>query len=440
MNRKTMTLEAALILIREAYQKKEYRKVLIMGKSILQSVPHSIEVQEMVKEAQIFTALQKGKIFNIFSILSTILALGTVSFMLYQWFVINPNINIVMESQNQKYNGLIKENGALQEKNNQLVQHVQSLQADISMLTSGLQSVRDKFSRKRNQDNDETENLIVGLQQRIDEQNNQIQKLMSLSIAAEQHQSDIIYGNNIVNFLILGENSGLTDTIMIVSINPSLQTISLISIPRDLYVEGRKINEIAKTFGQETLGVYIHDITGLVIHHYITVQFDGFKKIIDALGGIDINVEKEIEDTNYPVGDGTVETFSIKAGWQHMDGETALKYARTRHNDSDFERAKRQQQVVYAVFQKCNALNITDINKLVEMGNIALSAVHTDMNIFQALGYYQNYKNYHLKTGNVISTANYLYSTKSPANSYILLPKDTTYKEIQQFVYNIVMK
>jgi LCP family protein required for cell wall assembly len=243
-----------------------------------------------------------------------------------------------------------------------------------------------------------------------------------------------------VNILILGENGGLTDTIMIASINPSLKTISLISIPRDLYVEGRKINEIAKEFGRDTLGVYIHDITGLVIHHYVTVQFDGFKKIIDALGGIDINVGKDIEDKNYPVGDGTVETFSIKAGWQHMDGETALKYARTRHDDSDFERAKRQQQVVDTILQKFNALNITDINKLFEMGYIAIGAINTDINIFEGLGYYQDYKNYRLKTGNVISTANYLYSTKSPANAYILLPNDTTFQEIRQFVYDVVMK
>ena len=440
MNYETMTLEAALILIREAYKKKEYRKVLMMGKSILQSAPQSMEVREMVKEAEIFTTLQKGKIFKFFSIFAMAIALGTLSFMLYQWGVINPNINMVIEDQNQKYNGLIKENGMLQEKNNQLMQSVRSFQDDISMLTTGLQSIRDKLSRKRDQAPDEKENLIAGLQQRIDEQNNQIQKLMSLSVSAEKNKADITYGSNIVNILILGENGGLTDTIMVASINPSLKTISLISVPRDLYVEGRKINEIARDFGRDTLGVYIHDITGLVIQHYVTMQFDGFKKIVDSLGGLDINVSKDIEDKNYPVGDGTVSTFSIAAGWQHMDGETALKYARTRHDDSDFERAKRQQQVVDTVLQKFNALNITDISKLFEMGGIALASVNTDINIFQALGYYQDYKSYRLKTGNVISTANYLYSTKSPANAYILLPKDTTYQEIQQFVYDVVMK
>jgi LCP family protein required for cell wall assembly len=440
MNHETMTLEAALMLIREAHKKKEYRKVLIMGKSILQSAPQSMEVKEMVKEAEIFVMLRKGRVYKFFSIFATILALCAGSLMIYQWMVINPNTNTVIESQNQKYNGLVKENGQLQQKNNELLQNMQSFHADISMLASGLQSVRDKLSRKRNQDPDEKDNLIMGLQQRIDEQNNQIQKLMNLSVSAEKNKSNIIYGNNIVNILILGENGGLTDTIMIASINPSLKTISLISIPRDLYVEGRKINEIAKEFGRDTLGVYIHDITGLVIHHYVTVQFDGFKKIIDALGGIDINVGKDIEDKNYPVGDGTVETFSIKAGWQHMDGETALKYARTRHDDSDFERAKRQQQVVDTILQKFNALNITDINKLFEMGYIAIGAINTDINIFEGLGYYQDYKNYRLKTGNVISTANYLYSTKSPANAYILLPNDTTFQEIRQFVYDVVMK
>lgn len=440
MQQNSLSLDAALLLLREAYRKKEYKRALTLGRSVLRSAPESLEVREIVKEAEIFVTLRKGKILRTFGIMSFILVLGVIPILAYQWFILNPSYVSRLNDQNQKYMGIIKENGQLKESNSKLIGQTELFKSQISMLTSNVHRVADKMNRKREQRTDEKDILIKEMQEKIDEQDNQIQKLISLTVTQAKTQSAFTYANDIINFLILGTHGGLTDTILVASVNPSLRTITLLSIPRDLYIDGRKMNEIYRDFGQDTVGVYLHDITGLVIDHYVVVEFDGFIQLIDSLGGIDINIMKDIEDKNYPVGDGTVETFSLQAGWQHLDGSMALKYARTRHDDSDFERAKRQHQIVDTTLQKVNALGITDLGKMLEMGRLLLSYVKADFNIFQAMGFYQDYRDYRLETGNVISTANYLYSSRGVNDQYILLPNDNTYKEIQQYVYDLVMK
>ncbi len=96
----------------------------------------------------------------------------------------------------------------------------------------------------------------------------------------------------------------------------------------------------------------ITDTFGIPIHYFVRMDFDGFRKIVDALGGVDINVKNAIYDPYYPNGTGGYQTFSVKAGQQHMNGETALKYARSRQTTSDFDRARRQQEIVSAVKDK----------------------------------------------------------------------------------------
>ena len=110
---------------------------------------------------------------------------------------------------------------------------------------------------------------------------------------------------------------------------------------------------------------------GIPIHYWVKIDFDGFKDLVDAIGGIDINVEKAIYDPNYPK-DGTYlyEPFSISAGQQHLDGNTSLKYARSRYTTSDFDRADRQQQIIYAIKEKAlqteTILNREKISQILE--------------------------------------------------------------------------
>jgi anionic cell wall polymer biosynthesis LytR-Cps2A-Psr (LCP) family protein len=88
------------------------------------------------------------------------------------------------------------------------------------------------------------------------------------------------------------------------------------------------------------------------VHGYVRLDFDGFRTMVDAVGGIDVVVEEGIVDDAYPTADYGTTRIEIPDGPQHMDGETALRYVRSRHGSSDFDRAARQQQVVIALVRR----------------------------------------------------------------------------------------
>lgn len=163
-----------------------------------------------------------------------------------------------------------------------------------------------------------------------------------------------------------GEPVGRTDTIMLVGINPQTGQAGMVSLARDLLVSipGRankaKINtahlygEIGKYPGggpallRETVANFI----GYRADYWVRINFDGFRQIIDQIGGVDIDVPKAMYDPTYPDEEYGYDPLYIPAGHIHMNGALALKFARTRHVDSDYGRARRQQQVILAVKDK----------------------------------------------------------------------------------------
>ncbi len=178
---------------------------------------------------------------------------------------------------------------------------------------------------------------------------------------------------NRVNILLVGidrrpheQGPPRTDTLILLSIDMKTGDTSMLSIPRDLWVEIPPYHQHAKINQTYAIGVLrkypkggmgllketIAQLTGYPVHHYALVDFNGFRKLIDLIGGIDVCVPKTIHDEQFPTDDYGVETLHIEAGCQHMDGELALKYARTRHADSDYGRARRQQQVILAARDK----------------------------------------------------------------------------------------
>ncbi len=192
---------------------------------------------------------------------------------------------------------------------------------------------------------------------------------------------------NPINVLLLGTNANLSDSIIVASIDPETKTVSMLSVPRDLYIDDAqygkfKINEIhsyAESAGGKTKGngakklkEVVSEKLGIPIHYFVRVDFDGFKKIVDSIGGIEINVESTLNDTEYPCDNDPTKScgFTIKAGPQHMNGTTALKYTRCRKGNcgSDFGRAKRQQEVISAIRTKAlsaqvlaNPKKVTDL-------------------------------------------------------------------------------
>jgi LCP family protein required for cell wall assembly len=176
-----------------------------------------------------------------------------------------------------------------------------------------------------------------------------------------------------INVLLLGtderpdEGGPLrTDTMILLSLDPTGQTLGMLSLPRDLWVPIPGHNTTAKINTAYTIGAQgsypgggpqlakdtVSSFIGRPVDYYVRVNFDGFREIIDLIGGVDINVPYTIHDEEYPTEDYGVETFHLEAGLQHLDGVTALKYARTRHGDSDYSRARRQQDIIRAVANK----------------------------------------------------------------------------------------
>ncbi len=186
--------------------------------------------------------------------------------------------------------------------------------------------------------------------------------------------------DNRINILVLGiggeghEGANLTDTIILLSVNPKTKQIGMISIPRDLLapIPGygyRRINN-AYAFAEDALPgsggntakKVVGDIFSLEINYFVTVNFNGFKQLIDDLGGVSIDIENSFTDPYYPTDDFKTKVVSFKAGRQLMDGTAALQYARSRHGGngegSDFARSKRQQNLIMAIRDKALSLAV----------------------------------------------------------------------------------
>lgn len=186
-------------------------------------------------------------------------------------------------------------------------------------------------------------------------------------------------GTDRVTVLLLGidrragetDRAYRTDSMLIASVDPVAQSAVMLSIPRDLWVEipGYDNNTIntANFFGDAyrypgggpalAVKTVEHNL-GVTINHYVRLDFTAFEALIDAVGGIEVDNPAEINDPWYPDGSFGYEPFYLAAGRQNLDGHDALRYARTRHDSSDVQRAARQQQVVMAVRDKVFSLNM----------------------------------------------------------------------------------
>ena len=193
-----------------------------------------------------------------------------------------------------------------------------------------------------------------------------------------------------MNLLIVGvderaghpEEGVRSDTLLLVHLDALGRWVSMLSIPRDTRVELPDIGstKINTAYGQgyagaETLyrpgttpqqggmalaaqtveGLLLLPERGQHVDAIAQINFDGFAKVIDVLGGVDIDVPTLIIDDEYPTPDFGITRIEFQPGVQHMDGATALIYARTRHADSDFGRSERQQQVLRAIATKLRA-------------------------------------------------------------------------------------
>ena len=216
------------------------------------------------------------------------------------------------------------------------------------------------------------------------------------------------YGN--VNVALIGYGGAhhgggyLADSIIVASWNPEKWAVSMLSIPRDLYIKNplgwaTRINAVfSQLYGHykrdmiqtaSGFSAVLKDITGLEIPYYATIDFSGFKQVIDTVGGIDVNVPSSLHDYEYP--DDNLRGYDplhVEAGWQHMSGAIALKYARSRHaagHASDFDRSLRQQLIIEAVKTKIMSSESLSLDRIKGLYTDLTKMIQTNISVDEML-------------------------------------------------------
>ena len=221
-------------------------------------------------------------------------------------------------------------------------------------------------------------------------------KNLALSFGTELKKDQYGY----TNIVLLGDGgherdgADLIDTVMIASLDHKNKSVSILSIPRDYYIKNKKYgharinsfylynkNKLGK---EKAYGIYqeiLGNILDLDIQYYLRVDFNAFVEVVDSLGGITVNVKKSIYDPYYPNStDNGYTVFEIKKGINNIDGETALKFVRSRKTTSDFDRAVRQQQVLVSLQQKALSKNVlTSPNTIKKLYKSINSNINTNM-------------------------------------------------------------
>lgn len=290
--------------------------------------------------------------------------------------------------------------------------------------------------------------------------------------------------NGRINILLLGiagkgktGGQNLTDTIMIASLDTKTNKVALISIPRDLYVKvpirqsasprdeptdelRMKINSVyqygigragnekgAAELAEKT----VEEILGLDINYYAVLNFDGFKEVIDSIGGVNIMNERDIYDASYPGPDYSYETFELKKGFYNLDGATALKYVRERHDDpeGDFGRAKRQQQVMQSaknkIFTLSSMLNVFVMGDLLKSlgDNIRTNITPDEIGDFIELSKKLDTNNINnvvidaWNSDSLLKVSHVFYGENQETRTFVLIPRVGNFSEIQDLSQNV---
>lgn len=222
-------------------------------------------------------------------------------------------------------------------------------------------------------------------------------------------------GGEPVNILLLGSDrrpgegwQSRSDAIMIVRLEPARQRIALLSFPRDLIVNipgvgyyrinsstvyGEMYPELGG--GLELARRTMSELIGLPIHHVIRADFGAFVSTVDAIGGVEIDVEQELYDPAYPTIDYGYMVAHFLPGRQTMDGSMALIYSRLRHADSDYARSRRQQQVIQAIMQRVLDENMLgQVQMLTDLSTALRDDIQTDLPFEQMLGMAWSFRTY----------------------------------------------
>ncbi len=249
-----------------------------------------------------------------------------------------------------------------------------------------------------------------------------------------------------VNILLLGidqrpgeQGYYRTDTMILLHVNPKTGDVGMISFPRDLWVEvpgywETRINSAhvigdAKNYpggGPELAKKTVENLIGQPVDYYVRINFEGFRRLLQEIGCIDIEVPKLIDDPTFPDDNYGYDPLYLEPGHYCMDADLALKYARTRHVDSDFGRMQRQQQVIMAIKDKL--LNTGELPHLVARApallNILSDSIQTDMPLSKMISLTNSARDLKLNDiRRLIIDVNMVEPTITETGAAVLLPK-----------------
>lgn len=276
-----------------------------------------------------------------------------------------------------------------------------------------------------------------------------------------------------VAILILGKGGeghtapDLTDTIMVVTLNSNNHKINIFSLPRDIWVNSTRAKLNSSYYwgkqkggnGFDLAATSVNEITGIMPKYTVVVDFSLFKDFIDTIGGVDVNVENSFIDEKYPIlgkendlcnGDKLYkcryETLQFTSGLQHMDGETALKFVRSRNSvgdeGTDLAREKRQQVLISAIKNKILSTDfLFDFKSMKSLYNVVTTHVETNMDsvflqsLFKELISSRNNINFLTIPEEFLKISQ---NEKKYDRQYVFVPKSDTWKDLQDWIAKII--
>ncbi len=269
--------------------------------------------------------------------------------------------------------------------------------------------------------------------------------------------ADAAAADSRINILLLGSDERIdgeepprTDTLLLLTLDLGRHTAGMISLPRDLWVPIPRYNLTSKINTAYAIGEQrgyplggaqlakdtVSSFIGQPVQYYVQADFSGFVRFVDEIGGITVHVPQTIHDPEYPTADYGYQTFHLEAGTRVLDGQTALKYARTRNMDSDYGRAARQQQLIRAIADKVISAEMipTLITRAPQLLSTAWGSVRTDMPLQTAadIASYVSANAFELNT--LVLDDRYGEESYSANGAWILLPdRDLIRPELRKF-------
>jgi LCP family protein required for cell wall assembly len=261
---------------------------------------------------------------------------------------------------------------------------------------------------------------------------------------------------DVINILLLGidrrsksATAYNTDTMILLSANPKDNVVLLTSVPRDIWINGNKINALYSTQGEDSLTNAFEKITGLSINGYIRCDFEDFRWIVNSFGGVPVDVERSFKDVHFPNNTDTgLKPVSFEAGFEVMDGWRALDFARSRKGTngegSDLMRAKRQHRIlmgmVDGISQPQSNFWPMDIPKFYEA---VTQRMHTTLSLTDVRYLWDFYKDRDdYETISFVVDDEYIYHPGMYPNSeyhaWVFIPRDSNWSDLHSDIQEML--